>query len=310
MHSIYINLAAFGCMVLAIIFLFEINIFSLFNSLRHILDKGILGALDRESTKKKVVLHDLAVGKKVKTQNKQKIEIDEKYRQWVVRGVYILALVFILLIVSQKSILMIPIVYGIIVFIEIIGVVLKKHAHDNLTVDLHTSLGFITTTYMNTSTLEQAIKANKDNIPPSVRGVFMSYLGMLKNIGGSQKTNLERIRGKIDHVLWSEWISAVQDSLENSDYRKTVREVMKRFSLEREVTEKAEREMHKSRMTFFQVAGLSLFAIFGSMLVRNDIYDMAMNDVKGNIVLVITLVMIITAFRMAFKVMYAQHMKY
>lgn len=310
MNNIYINLIAFGFFILAIIFLFEINVFSLFNSVRHILDDGILGVLDRESSKKKVVLHDLAVGKKVKTHNKQKIEINEKYRQWFVRGVYVLALVFILLIVSQKSILMIPIVYGIIVFIEIIGVVLKKRAHDNLTVDLHTSLGFITTTYMNTSTLEQAIKVNKDIIPTSIRGVFISYLGMMKNIGGSQKSNLERIRGKIDHALWSEWISAVQDSLENSDYRKTIREVLKRFTLEREVTEKAEREMHKSRMTFFQVAGLSLFAIFGAMLVRNDIYDMAFNDVKGNIVLVVTLVMIITAFRIAFKIMYAQQMKY
>lgn len=286
---IYVFLIVFIIMSVTMLFLFDFSLNNFIEKTRvkidSLLDK-ILSDKDKKAT----------LWSKNKTKRKH-YEL-KKYinKEQLKKAIKLFILLFIILVFMQKSILMIPIVYSVVVLSD---VAYMKHNHNKrreLLKDLQISLSLINTSYNYNTSIKECVQENLEYFSGDIKEAFTLFVNYCDYVSPNISENLDRIKPMVDHYLWEDWIIAVKDSLKSTNKKIQLNDVLHEISALRDTESFVDSEINKNLQDF----NMSVMMCVGGMLVIPMIFEggasALLNTQIGNISIAIASCMILLAY--------------
>lgn len=197
---------------------------------------------------------------------------------------------------SQKSLLVIPIGYSILVFADIGYMQMQKQKKQDLLEDMQIMLTAITNTYNFCPNFNIAIESNKNILSGEIKNAFDKYLTICEIAGSDYIRNLEAIKPMINHYLWENWIEAVKESIRASNKKIQLSYIIDDINKACDFNEIVENEVFKGKQDFM----LSIVLTLAGMLLVTFLYDggieAILNTWLGNLVLAVTLCIILFTY--------------
>lgn len=302
MNLLYLYVIGFLCILICCFSIFDIHPISMIISEYRSLENKVFKNL--QLPKKRFV--PLKNVKKVK--KRTGFYIPTQYVKYAKYVIYALAALFIILFFMDKSLMMIPIIYAIFILPDFIILKRKKDNQIKLAEELHISLSCVTNSFMRGS-LADAIRENINIIDSPVKEAFEYYLDLTEEVSSSDYDNLERLKSRINHPLWEEWINVVQDSAYDSNQKKLLFDVVNRLAVEREIHMLGEQAAYQTKNEFNISVAMTAVGCVGLCFMNNGIRDTMFNTWYGNLVLSITAVMLLYAVHGVNKVI-SQNLMY
>lgn len=201
-----------------------------------------------------------------------------------------------LLSITMNNMVMIPILatgFSILPFwyIKFTASYYKKQLNE----ELETALSTITTSYMRSENIINAIEENIEYINPPVQNVFRSFLAQTKLINSNIKLALEGLKNKIDNDVFREWIDALIDCQEDKNLKSTLTPIVSKLSDMRIVSAELEYLMYEPMKEFITLAILDIGIVPIMYFLNKNWYHTLVYTAYGKVALAIsTLVLFVS----------------
>ena len=83
------------------------------------------------------------------------------------------------------------------------GTIAVYEKHVNM--EMETALSIVTTSYIRTGDVVEAVRENISYLKPPVRDMFRAFLGEATMISADLRRALENLRDRVDSDIWREW---------------------------------------------------------------------------------------------------------
>jgi tight adherence protein B len=172
--------------------------------------------------------------------------------------------------------------------------------HDRrVAAELETALSVITSAYLRTGDIVEAVRQNLGNLRSPVRGSFAAFCTRATMISSDVSGCLMSLRGSIDNTFFREWcdiLIACQEDFSNSD---TLVPTVGRLTEIRLVNSELRTRIEACRREYLSMAAIVLFNVPLLYLINRDWFAALVGTLSGRIVTAVSgAVIIVTAVLM------------
>lgn len=171
----------------------------------------------------------------------------------------------------------------------------EEHTRD----ELETALSIISTSYIRSDNIVEAVRENVTIIKPPIRYAFQKFLGEATAIQASTKKALYNLREEIDSNIFKEWVDTLIQCQDDRGMKDTLIVVVNKLTDLRLVNNELQTMLASARMEYWVMLGLLVLNIPLLWVLNKDWYAALMHTTPGKITLAICAVtVLITAIIM------------
>ena len=165
--------------------------------------------------------------------------------------------------------------------------------------ELETALSIITTSYVRSDNLVNAVQENISYLKPPVRGIFESFLAEATVISPDMRQAIYHLKEKIRNSIYEEWCDTLISCQNDRTLKDTLMPVVSKLTDVRLVNNQLKTMLSEARREYFMMVIMVIGNIPLLYCVNQDWYDALMHTMFGKIVLAVCgVVIIVTAIRM------------
>lgn len=170
----------------------------------------------------------------------------------------------------------------------------KKHISE----ELETTLSIITTSYLRSDDIIEAVKENIDYIKPPLHEHFMAFINDATYVTNTEQS-LKNLRDKVDNEVFWEWCEALIQCQSDRVLKDTLQPIITRLTDIRIVNGEIAAMISSCRMEYITMAGMVVGSIPLLYFLNKDWYNTLMHTTPGKITLgVCGLVILVTYLRL------------
>ncbi|WRS29011.1 hypothetical protein U6B65_14730 (plasmid) [Oscillospiraceae bacterium MB08-C2-2] len=165
--------------------------------------------------------------------------------------------------------------------------------------ELEVALSQITSSYMSSNNLISAVKENLGYINPPVYSAFERFVRTVESIDPSIERGIVTLQGSFESNIFYEWCNALLQCQRDSGLKSTLQPHVNKFSRQKYMQEK---QRTGQMMPFREYAIMCILApacLFGLALFSPQWFSGLINNVAGQIVIAITVVVMIVGLNKA-----------
>lgn len=175
------------------------------------------------------------------------------------------------------------------------------HYKKDISTELETALSIITTAYLRSEDLQNAVEENINYLNPPVQGVFRSFLTRIKHIDPDMNAALAELKSTIDNEVWQEWCEALAACQYDHSLKSTLNPIVGKLSDMRIINGELENLVFAPRKEFISMAALVVLNIPLLYFLNKDWYATLMTTVPGKAVLAVCAAAIFLSFARVVK---------
>lgn len=165
--------------------------------------------------------------------------------------------------------------------------------------ELETALSIITTSYVRSDSIIDAVAENIDYLKPPVRGIFESFLAETTSITPDVQMAIVHLKEKISDTIFEEWCETLQSCQNDRTLKDTLMPVVAKFTDVRLVNSSLKTMLAEARREYYLMVLMVLCNIPLLYCLNRDWYNALMHTTLGKIVLAVCgTVILVTAFLM------------
>ena len=193
-----------------------------------------------------------------------------------------------------KNVLLAPILVFAFAGIPYAMVQLQRSKHrKKLLSDLERTLSLITTSYLRSENIADAIRENLGEIPQSIRKVFEEFCFENDYISPNLNTSLNNMKLKINNPIFHEWVNALIQCSENKDVKQILLPTIEKFSTLRTVQSDVDVAMGANKVEAVIMACISLGVIPILRVINMEWYGILVNTTQGKVSLALAFLIVI-----------------
>ena len=165
--------------------------------------------------------------------------------------------------------------------------------------ELETALSIITTSYVRSDSIIDAVAENIDYLKPPVIGIFESFLAETTSITPDVQMAIVHLKEKISDTIFEEWCATLQSCQNDRTLKDTLMPVVAKFTDVRLVNSSLKTMLAEARREYYLMVLMVLCNIPLLYCLNRDWYNALMHTMFGKIVLAVCgTVILVTAFLM------------
>lgn len=171
----------------------------------------------------------------------------------------------------------------------------EKH----IRMEMETALSIVTTSYVRTDDIVEAVRENIGYIKPPVRELFRAFLGESTMISADIKGALANLRQRVDNDIWQEWCDAMTACQDDRTLKDTLLPIVSKLTDVRIVNNELKTMLYEPRREYWMMVALLIGNIPLLYLLNGDWFSTLVDTLPGKVVLAVCgLTILITAFFM------------
>lgn len=164
--------------------------------------------------------------------------------------------------------------------------------------ELETTLSIITTSYLRSDDIIQAVKENVEYIKPPLKEHFMAFVSDATYVTNTEQAIIN-LKSKIDNDIFEEWCEALLQCQSDRVLKDTLQPIVTRLTDVRIVNGEIEAMMASVKMEYFTMVGMVLLNIPLLYALNKDWYSTLMTTIYGKATLgVIGVIIVLTYTRL------------
>lgn len=257
---------------------------------------------------------DTSLNKKIKFANKKKKDFwlvtivketkeilkytnkEEKFSK-VCIGATISMLIGVYIAVYLKNYFLVPVLA--IIFLTLpfqyIKLISMKYERE-MANELEITLSIITTSYIRCENIIDAVQENIDSIKPPLKNIFSEFLVETQYISSDISKALFNLRGKIDNILFQEWVDNVIACQEDINLKKTLNGTLTKLSKLNILIKESNTNQYDPLKEFLTLVFITYANIPILYLMNKNFYKTLMFTNIGKITLLIVVVLTFISF--------------
>lgn len=165
--------------------------------------------------------------------------------------------------------------------------------------DMETAISHITSAYLRTDNLIQAVRENLNHLKPPIKGIFEAFLTETDSITPDIRVAILHLKEKIPNAVFEEWCDTLISCQNDRTLKDTLMPVVSKLTDIRLVNNSLKTVLEGARREYYTMVLMVVVNIPLLYCINRDWYNALMHTVAGKAVLAIcALVIFITALRM------------
>lgn len=177
-------------------------------------------------------------------------------------------------------------------YVKIASIEYKK----SITSELETALSIITSSYIRSDNIIQAIEENINQIKPPIRKMFEEFLIETEYVTSDIKAGLENLKYKIDDDIFHEWVDILIACQENIILKNTLSPTVSKLSSLRVLSAEINNNLYAPIKEFVTMLIFVYINIPLLYVLNKDWYKTLMETIPGKIVLAIVVIVTFVSF--------------
>lgn len=170
---------------------------------------------------------------------------------------------------------------------------------DHIDLELETALSIISTSYIRTDDIVQAMQENMEYLRPPLNSIIGGFIVEATSINPDIPIALRNLREKIDNATWREWCDTLIQCQHDRTMKDSLYSVVSALTDERLINNEMETLMIEARMEYYTMVGLTVLNIPLIYCLNADWYDTLVHTLPGKITLAfVAVVIFVTYLRM------------
>lgn len=166
----------------------------------------------------------------------------------------------------------------------------------SITQELEVSLSIITSSYIRSENIIQAVEENIEQIKPPIRKIFEKFLIETQYISSDIAKALNNLKVKIDDDIFHEWVEILISCQENIALKNTLSPTVSKLSSLRTLSAEINNNLYAPLKEFI----IMIFLVYGNIpllyVLNKDWYKTLMYTTVGKIVLTIVVLVTFISF--------------
>ena len=162
--------------------------------------------------------------------------------------------------------------------------------------ELEITLSIITTSYIRCENIIDAVQENIDSIKPPIKNMFSEFLVETQYISADISKALLNLRGKIDNIIFEEWIDNLVACQNDIHLKKTLNGTITKLSKYNLLIKESNTKQYDPLKEFSILTFITYANIPFLYLVNKNLYKNLMFTNIGKIVLVIVVILTFISF--------------
>ena len=173
---------------------------------------------------------------------------------------------------------------------------ITNYYEKHIELELETTLSMISTAYIRTENIVNAVEENLMYIKPPLSEIFRSFVGETRMINSDVKGALLRLRSRIHNDIYQEWVDALLQCQDDRTMKDTLYPIVNKFTDVRIVNNELTTMLQSVRIEYWTMVALVVCNVPLLYILNKDWYHTLMHTTAGKIVLAIcALTILITA---------------
>lgn len=164
-----------------------------------------------------------------------------------------------------------------------------------LTGELESALSTITTSYLRSEDLINAVRENLQYLNPPIVGVFQRFLQKIDLISPDVPAALEDMKSEIDNSVFHEWIDAAVQCQKDRNLKSTLLPIIAKLSDMRQVSGELDFQLYKPFQEYVSMALLVVGNVPLVYFLNPDWYHILMFTTPGKLVLAFSALVILVS---------------
>lgn len=177
-------------------------------------------------------------------------------------------------------------------YIKLTSIEYKK----SISQELEVSLSIITSSYVRSENIIQAVDENINQIKPPIKKIFEEFLIEIEYVNSDISKALNNLRLKIDDDIFREWVDTIISCQENIELKNTLSSIVSKLSSLRVLSAEINNNLYAPMKEFITM----LIIVYGNIpllyFLNKGWYNTLMNKTPGKIVLSIVVVVTFISF--------------
>jgi Flp pilus assembly protein TadB len=174
--------------------------------------------------------------------------------------------------------------------------------------ELEGGLSIITTTYLRTENISEAVSENIEFLNPPIKETFEKFLVETRYIDTNVKNVLERMRFVFPNKHFTEWVRTLILCEDNKSKKVLLRESVRKLSEEKQINLSEETAFFEPLREFITMAFLVVFNIPLVYMLNKEWFQILIGTIPGKIVIAISFAFVLIGF-LAFSNIVSQRNK-
>lgn len=187
-----------------------------------------------------------------------------------------------------RNVLLVPVLgaaLAMLPFLYAKGVIAAYEKHVKM--EMETALSIVTTSYVRTDDVVEAVRENISYLKPPVRDMFRAFLGEATMISADIKGALSRLRDKVDNDIWQEWCDTMIACQDDRSLKDTLLPVVGKLTDVRIVNNELKTMLYEPRKEYWMMVALVVGNIPLLYVLNGDWFTTLVDSPPGKIVLAI-----------------------
>lgn len=166
----------------------------------------------------------------------------------------------------------------------------------SITQELEVSLSVITSSYIRSENIIQAVEENIDHIKPPIKKIFEEFLIETEYVSSDIAKALSNLKDKIDDDIFHEWVEILISCQENIMLKNTLSPTVSKLSSLRTLSAEINNNLYAPLKEFV----IMIFLVYGNIpllyFLNKDWFETLMYTSAGKIVLTIVVIITFVSF--------------
>ncbi|SHH59022.1 type II secretion system F family protein [Sporanaerobacter acetigenes] len=203
---------------------------------------------------------------------------------------FIIGVVFSL---SVGNIFLVPVLAIGLALLPFWYIIYTSHSYQKETnEELESALSTITTSYLRSENIIQAVEENIDYLNPPVSEVFSFFLSQTKLITSNTKLAIKNIKPKIHNEVFQEWCDVLISCMDNKNLKYTLVPIVQKLSDERVVSAELDTMLYEPMKEYITMAILLFSNIPIIKMLNKDWYKILVTTIWGKAALAVCVLVV------------------
>lgn len=203
---------------------------------------------------------------------------------------FIIGVVFSL---SVGNIFLVPVLTIGLALLPFWYIIYTSHSYQKETnEELESALSTITTSYLRSENIIQAVEENIDYLNPPVSEVFSFFLSQTKLITSNTKLAIKNIKPKIYNEVFQEWCDVLISCMDNKNLKYTLVPIVQKLSDERVVSAELDTMLYEPMKEYITMAILLFSNIPIIKMLNKDWYKILVTTIWGKAALAVCVLVV------------------
>ena len=167
--------------------------------------------------------------------------------------------------------------------------------------EMETALSIITTSYIRSDNIVEAVNENLSYLKPPIKGIFQSFIGDTMMISSDTKDALRNLKSKIDNTIYTEWCDTLIACQDDRTLKDTLLPIVAKLTDVRIVNNELKTVLSAVKKEYWMMVCLVIGNIPILYMLNYEWFEALMFSFAGKIVLAICGVVILVTAALMMK---------